>query len=124
MKTRKILVIDDDEIVQEVVRQTLSADDRIVFPAISASEARRMLQWQRFDVVLLDLCLPDENGIELLSHIKDHYHLPVIVMTAFGNWETHIEAYRLGAYYYLDKPFKVTHVRSLVDLALWIPTLQ
>ena len=117
--SKTILVVDDDTEIRELLRTLLHDKDRIVITASTLQEARHLLESRKFDVVLLDVVLPDGNGIELLKSLKSSRngsgHPATIVMTAFGTWETHVKANSLGAYYFLDKPFKVTQVKTLVD---------
>ena len=82
-----------------------------------------MLSGHPVELILLDLFLPDGNGFSLLNDIHgknpELSQFPVaIVITAYGNWESHIKAYKLGAQYFLDKPFKITQVKALVERAL------
>jgi DNA-binding NtrC family response regulator len=78
----------------------------------------RVLREEDVDVVLLDLMLPDGNGLELLPHVKAHDpHLPVIMITAYSSIESAIEAMRQGAFHYVPKPFKNEEVLHLVRRA-------
>lgn len=123
---RTILVIDDDSDICDLLKNLLIAEDRVVHTASTLTTARDILNHERVDLILLDLYLPDGNGMELLAGLKSSFQgePSAIVMTAFGSWETHVKAHHLGAYYYLDKPFKVTQVRTLVEQALREKTLQ
>lgn len=123
---KKILIVDDDPGFRELVLCALNSEDRILFTAGNSAEARHYLKEEIFDLLLLDLYLPDGTGIDLISEFRQG--LPnqpsIILMTAYGNWETHILAYRLGIFYYLDKPFKITQLRTLVHQALSMAEVQ
>jgi CheY-like chemotaxis protein len=114
---KKILIVDDDPAVRLTLRDVLFSKDRVITEVANISDARLMLKRDHYDLILLDLYLPDGDGIQVLAELATNQ--AVIIMTAYGNWQTHIKAYQLGAYYYLDKPFKITQVRSLVNQALW-----
>jgi DNA-binding NtrC family response regulator len=114
-----VLLVDDDPSVLELLKTILSIRPVHLLTATSLAEAREVLQRLRIDVMLLDLCLPDGNGIGLLKQLQNSdSHPSTIVMTAFGSWESHVKAYNLGAYYFLDKPFRIRQLRVLVDQAL------
>lgn len=120
---RKIMILEDDRPTRDLLAGILQSDSRDVFPASSIEEAKQVLQSNVPDLLLVDIYLPDGSGIKFLSELKEGSHSlrpfpPIIIMTAFGSWETHVRAYRLGAFYYLDKPFKVTQLRTLVERAL------
>jgi DNA-binding NtrC family response regulator len=123
---RNILVVDDDSSICQLLKDLLNSEDRVVFTANTLGDAREALRLKKIDLVILDLYLPDGNGMDLLLSFKSlNGEAPgTIVMTAFGSWETHVKAHHLGAYYYLDKPFKVTQVRLLVEQALREKTVQ
>jgi len=121
---KHILIVDDDRFICDFLTSLLSSEDRAVYTAATIAEARELLHKNSIDLILLDLNLPDGSGIKLLSELKHghnggtEHHPSAIIMTAFGNWETHMNAYKLGAFYYLDKPFKVSQLRTLVEQAL------
>lgn len=125
IESKTILIVDDDLEVCELLKGLLKSEDRVVHTVTTVAGARETLLRERVDLILLDLYLPDGNGIDLLALLKSSNDVPsTIIMTAFGNWETHVKAHNLGAYYYLDKPFKITQVRLLVEQALREKTLQ
>jgi len=117
---KTILVVDDDASICDFLKQLLVSQERTVYSASTIEEARSLFEKHSVDLLLLDLYLPDGNGIKFLTEIKEKP--PTIIMTAFGGWETHVKAYNLGAFYYLDKPFKVSQLRILVDQALRLPS--
>jgi DNA-binding NtrC family response regulator len=116
---KKILIVDDDQQVCRLLHNVLHSEDRIIESANSVTEAREILANEDIHVLLLDLYLPDGNGLDLLSQQKKLAGSPVVIMmTAFGDWESHVKSYNLGAFYFLDKPFQLTQVRTLVEHGL------
>jgi DNA-binding NtrC family response regulator len=102
-----VLVVDDEEIIREALDALLSAEGYEVIAAGSAAEALEKLSGRRVDVVLLDLMLPDRNGLEVLEEIRRiDEELPVVMITAFGTIESAIAATKQGAFHYFSKPFK------------------
>ncbi len=113
-----VLVIDDEPVLQDVLKALLEGNGFGYHPAMTASDGMRVLQEEDIDVVLLDLMLPDRNGLELLPDIKSYDpHLPVVVITAYSSIESAIEAMREGAFHYIPKPFKNEEVLHLVRRA-------
>ena len=116
---KKILIVDDDQQVCRLLHNVLISEDRVIESANSVTEAREILARENIQVLLLDLYLPDGNGLDLLSQQKQLDRAPVVIMmTAFGDWESHVKSYNLGAFYFLDKPFQLTQVRTLVEHGL------
>jgi DNA-binding response OmpR family regulator len=113
---KRILIVDDDSEIRQFLKTIIDSKERIVEAVGTMEEARAILETGSVDLLLLDLYLPDGNGIKLLSDLRERPK--TIIMTAFGGWESHVKAYNLGAFYYLDKPFKVSQLRILVDQAL------
>jgi len=113
-----ILVIDDEPVLQDVLGTLLGADGFEVHSAMSAAQGLEVLAEEDVDVVLLDLMLPDRNGLDLLPEITSLVpDLPVIVITAHSSVESAIHAMREGAYHYVPKPFKNEVVLHLVRRA-------
>jgi len=113
-----VLVIDDEPVLQDVLGTLLRGAGFEVHGATSAAAGLKQLHDEEFDVVLLDLMLPDQSGLDLLPEIKTYDpHLPVVVITAYSSVESAIEAMRLGAFHYVPKPFKNEEVLHLVRRA-------
>jgi DNA-binding NtrC family response regulator len=113
-----VLVIDDEPVLQDVLKALLEGNGFDYHPATTAADGMRVLREEEVDVVLLDLMLPDGNGLEMLPDIKAHDpHLPVIMITAYSSLESAIEAMREGAFHYVPKPFKNEEVLHLVRRA-------
>jgi DNA-binding NtrC family response regulator len=101
-----------------VLKTLLESNGFDFHPALTAADGMRLLREEEVDVVLLDLMLPDRNGLEVLPEIKSYDpHLPVVVITAYSSLESAIEAMREGAFHYVPKPFKNEEVLHLVRRA-------
>lgn len=117
--SERILIVDDEALIRKSLRQVLTQKGYEVAVAASAAEARAVFVPGEFSLALLDLRLPDGSGIELLKEFREASpNLTVIVMTAYGSIESAVEAMRLGAYDYLNKPFKSREIEVIVNLAL------
>lgn len=102
----RVLVIDDDIQVSIFLRRLLEAISIEVALSASGEEARRMLRDQKFQLTMLDLKLPDVDGLQLLKEIKRlQPDCEVLVMTGYGTDRTAAKAVQMGAYDFLDKPF-------------------
>ncbi len=118
--TPRVLIVDDEPVIQDVLRGVLSAEGFDVGSAADAATARSMLESERdWDVVLLDVMLPDADGMDILRWVRRHRpSLAVVMVTAFGTVENAVEAMKIGAFHYLRKPFKNDEVRLLVRQAV------
>jgi len=115
-----ILVIDDEPEIRELVQDILEDEKYHVETAKNGEEARKILLERRPNVILLDIWMPDIDGISLLKEWVDSGELPapVIMMSGHGNVETAVEATRLGAYDYLEKPLSLAKLLLTVERAL------
>jgi two-component system response regulator PilR (NtrC family) len=113
------LIIDDEPDIRELLEITLIRMGIDTVSAKSVGDAHLALSKQKFDICLTDMNLPDGNGIELVSHIQEHYpNLPVAMITAYGNIETAISALKAGAFDFISKPVDLKQLRNLVTAAL------
>ena len=101
-----ILVVDDDDRIRELVKEYLNENGFIVSTGNSAEEAKTRLRYFKFDIIILDVMMPGQNGFELTKEIKQNSDIPIILLTAKGEVENRIEGLELGADDYLVKPFK------------------
>ncbi len=121
----RILVIDDESTITCALSLLLCEHDYDVETASSAHEAKTLLARRWFDLVFLDLRLPDADGINLLEHIKQTApETEVILMTAHGSLEVTIDAIKRGAFYYLEKPITFEQVLLLTERALQFKTIK
>lgn len=113
------LIIDDEPDIRELLEITLIRMGIDTVSAKSVDDAHIALSKQSFDLCLTDMNLPDGNGIDLVSHIQEHYpKLPVAMITAYGNVETAISALKAGAFDFISKPVDLKQLRDLVTAAL------
>ena len=101
-----ILVVDDDDRIRELVKEYLNENGFIVSTGNSAEEAKIKMGYFKFDLVVLDVMMPGQNGFELTKEIKKNSSIPIILLTAKGEVENRIEGLELGADDYLGKPFE------------------
>jgi two-component system response regulator AtoC len=116
----KILVVDDDEATQELLREVLGEAGHRVVTSGSGEEALEAGKQESFDVIISDMKLGENlSGLDVLRAYKNiQPESEVILITAFGSMETAIEAVKAGAFDYLSKPFKIEEVLLQVDRAL------
>ena len=102
----RILVIDDEAGIRESLEVLLTLEGYSVQMAVDGEEGLRMLEQGSYDLVLLDLALPGQTGIELLPQIHERYpELPVVMITAYGTVDNVVEAVRAGAENFVQKPW-------------------
>jgi two-component system, NtrC family, response regulator HydG len=115
----RILVVDDQEMLRDSLAGTLVRDGHEVVAAGDGAAALERLAGGWFDLLITDLKMPRMTGIELLAEAKKlRPELPVVLMTAFATVATAVEAMKLGAYDYIQKPFDGDEIRMLVDRTL------
>lgn len=118
----RVLVIDDEADIRELIDLTLSRMGLAATCAGSLAEARAALASERFQLCLTDMKLPDGEGLEIVRHINEHHpQTPVAVITAFGSAENAVAALKAGAFDYLAKPVGLDQLRALVKSALRLP---
>jgi len=113
---KRLLIVEDKESLAEMLRETVTADGFEAEVANNGSQATRWLaEGRRYAAVLTDLRLPGADGIAVLRQAKESDpDCPVIVMTAFGTIENAVEAMKLGAYDFIQKPIDVDHLSLLL----------
>ncbi len=118
-----ILVVDDEVGIRELLSEILADEGHQVALAESAGEARRWRERQRPDLVLLDIWMPDTDGITLLKEwaASGQLTMPVIMMSGHGTIETAVEATRIGAMDFLEKPIALQRLLTTVKRALRNP---
>lgn len=119
MASDKILIVDDEPDIRELLEITLMRMGLDCVTTASAEQARQALKQDTFKLCLTDMNLGDSTGIDVINHIQSHYpDLPVAMITAYGNMETAIDAMKAGAFDYVAKPVDLPKLRALVQAAL------
>ncbi len=126
MSSPHILVVDDEPDIRTLVQEILEDEDYEVTAAENGETARHALRDRRPDLMLLDIWMPDLDGISLLKEWAEDEGLPcpVIMMSGHGTVETAVEATRLGAYDFLEKPLSLAKLLLTVERALEADKLQ
>lgn len=115
---KRVLVVDDEPMIVSLLSTVLREKGWDVTEAWSGTDGIDQLDRARFDVILTDLVMPGDSGIDLLRAAKEiHPDVEVILMTGYATADTAIEAMRNGAYHYIMKPLKVEEVVNLVEKA-------
>ena len=101
-----ILAVDDDDRIRELVKEYLIENNFLVTTAKDAADAKKKLELVKFDILILDIMMPGEDGLSLTKEIKKNNPIPIILLTAKGETSDRIEGLELGADDYLGKPFE------------------
>ena len=101
-----ILVVDDDDRIRSLLKDYLEDNNYIVSTADNAEEAKNKLEYFKFDLIILDVMMPGQNGYDLTKDLKKKMKIPIILLTAKGEVENRIKGLELGADDYLGKPFE------------------
>jgi len=115
----RILIVDDDPYFLRVLNRILTGENFQVKTAEGAVEAAQILQENCFDLVISDLRLPDGDGLSILQEIrKSGSEIPVVILTAYGEVDSYLEAMNAGATEYLNKPVKSEELLAVVRSCL------
>lgn len=114
-KDISILVVEDDEDINGVLRKILSREGYDVKSAFSGTEAKLYLDMHDFHLIILDLMLPGMTGEELISYIRSNKSMPVIVVSAKTSQDDKIKLLKLGADDFVSKPFDINEVLARVQ---------
>src|SRR4030043_842508 len=114
-----ILIVDDDGVRQETLSDVLKKRGHEIFSVGSGNGALSVIKKNIIDLILLDLKLPDEDGLEVLKKIKEFdTEILVIIMTAYSDVQTAVSAMKSGAYHYINKPFDLEELKLLIEKGL------
>ena len=101
-----ILVVDDDDRIRNLLKDYLSDNNYIVSTAENAERAKEKINYIKFDIIILDVMMPGQDGYDLTRDIKKRFKIPIILLTAKGEVENRIKGLELGADDYIGKPFE------------------
>ncbi len=125
MSKERILIVEDEKLLRWSLRERLQREGYRVFEAATGREGLELTEDPGIDLLLLDHRLPDTTGLELLKTIVSHHaDVPVILMTAYSTLETAVEAIKLGAFDYINKPFNQDELTVRIAKALEASRLQ
>ncbi|MEJ2040337.1 MAG: sigma-54 dependent transcriptional regulator [Desulfosarcinaceae bacterium] len=116
MKDYRILFVDDDKDILLMVEQYLEMQGYQVTTINSGLKALDIVKDQDIDIIFTDYKMPEFNGLELLAAVKQYKpEIEVIVVTGYGSMESAVQAMKFGSYDYLQKPFKLDHLKLIID---------
>ena len=119
MSNQTIFVVDDDSSVNRILRKILTGEGYRVLDAATGNEALEIFANNDINLILMDMLLPDADGIELAQQmLAERAHVPVILITAHGNVPKAVEAIKLGLYDFLEKPFDRERMLVTIQNAL------
>ena len=101
-----IMVVDDDDGIRNLVKKYLNENNFLVTTANNAEDAEEKVKVIKFDLIVLDIMMPGESGLDFISKNKDKYNTPIILLTAKGEANERVEGLEVGADDYLPKPFE------------------
>ena len=114
-----ILIVDDDGRIRELLKQYLNENNCLVTTANSAEDAKEKVNIIKFDIIVLDIMMPGQNGLDFISENKKKINTPIILLTAKGETSERIEGLEAGADDYLAKPFEpkelVLRIKNILE---------
>ncbi len=120
---KRILVVDDEKKMLRVIELSLTEENYEVFLASSVKEAKESIFENDIDLIISDLKMPEETGLDFLKWLNENgFSIPVIMVTAFATVETAVESMKLGALDYIIKPFKLIELKQTVSRYLFCKT--
>lgn len=125
METMQVLVVDDEPNIRRLVEKELSSERRHITTAGTVGDALALFRREAFDLALLDMRLPDGNGLDLLADFQELApEVQVIVITGFGDVDNAVQAMKMGAYDYITKPFDLDRLALVMEKAFQRTCLQ
>jgi len=114
-----ILIVDDDEGIRNLVKKYLNENNFLITTANSAESAEEKIKIIKFDLIILDIMMPGQNGLEFIAKNKDKLNTPIILLTAKGESSERVEGLEIGADDYLPKPFEpkelILRIRNILN---------
>lgn len=125
MPAFRVLVADDERFMAEMLQEIFEEEGMLVEAALDGKQALEKFRSSSFDLVLLDLRMPEVSGMDVLREIKQtDPDIPVVVITAYGSVDSAVEALKVGAYDFVTKPFKIEELKNIVHRALELERLR
>jgi DNA-binding NtrC family response regulator len=116
---KKILIVDDDRVVLSSCKRILESEGYAVNLTASVKEALQMLEEKKFDILLVDVIMPEYDGMYLIGNVKTNLpHMPILVMSGYPTPETISSGMRMGATHFIAKPFTPDELITAVRKAL------
>ena len=116
---KHILIVDDDNRIRDLLKDYLTENNYIVSTAENADRAKERLKYLKFDIIILDVMMPGQNGYDLTKEIKKQIKIPIILLTAKGEVENRIKGLEIGADDYIGKPFDpkelLLRIKNIID---------
>jgi CheY-like chemotaxis protein len=114
-----LMIVEDDPEMRDLLRKVLEKDGYLISLAANCHEAVSALGKDQFDLVVTDMLMPHDGGLELLETLRSTLpDLPVIIITAFGDWQSYSRALELGAVAFISKPLKMAELTAAIHTAL------
>ena len=113
-----ILLVEDNPHIMKINAEALTMYGYEVLRAATAAECRDAMRWHPVDLVVLDIMLPDGNGVELCRELKESYHVPILFLSALGESRDVVEGLRAGGDDYLAKPYDLEELAARIDARL------
>ena len=122
---KKVLIVDDEELIRETLQRILRDEGYFIETAVNGTDAIQKFNDVNFDLVLLDINLPDIDGLEVLKNLKEiESDILVIMITGYASIENAVKSMKFGAYDYIEKPLKKSTIKLIVKLALETQVLK
>jgi len=114
----KVLLVEDDELASELIYDFLNDNDFTVKPVFSATDAISYSRNDEFDVIILDINLPDYDGYEVLKSLRSHSPVPVVITSAYSDTKSKLLAFKYGANDYMTKPLDLEELEARIWLQM------
>ena len=101
-----ILVVDDDDRIRELLKEYLTEENYLISTSSNAENAKQKIEMIKFDIIILDIMMPGQSGLDLTHSLREKINTPIILLTAMGEANQRIEGLEKGADDYLAKPFE------------------
>ena len=113
-----ILLVEDNPHIMKINAEALTMYGYEIIQAATARECRQALRWHPVDLVVLDIMLPDGDGVELCRELKEQYHVPILFLSALGESRDVVEGLRAGGDDYLAKPYDLEVLAARIEARL------